>query len=168
MLSGRKGPPSPTKGKKLPHHGEKVRDGWERRREQRIAMLPFEQLNKPEQRAIILKEQNNVCCECGIPEVWNDKPLKFERDHIDGNKNNNNRKNLRLICPNCHQQTPTYKGRNNLQATRVNDKDVIAALLESKSGFECLKRLGMNMHGKNYEKLRKVIKKYNLDLDYIV
>lgn len=39
-------------------------------------------------------------------------PIPIELDHIDGNPENNKSDNLRLICPNCHAQTPTYKGRN--------------------------------------------------------
>jgi len=34
-------------------------------------------------------------------------------DHIDGNADNNRRENLRLVCPNCDSQLPTYKNRNN-------------------------------------------------------
>ena len=33
-------------------------------------------------------------------------------DHIDGNADNNNLINLRLVCSNCDSQLPTYKGRN--------------------------------------------------------
>lgn len=40
------------------------------------------------------------------------QPIPIELDHIDGNPENNELDNLRLICPNCHAQTPTYKGAN--------------------------------------------------------
>jgi len=36
----------------------------------------------------------------------------LDLDHIDGNRENNLDENLRLLCPTCHAQTPTYKGKN--------------------------------------------------------
>ena len=60
----------------------------------------------------ILKEQEYKCAICGIKNVWNNKPLIFILDHIDGHANNNNRTNLRLICSNCDSQLDTYKSKN--------------------------------------------------------
>lgn len=51
------------------------------------------------------------CSICTIAE-WNNKQIVLELDHIDGNPENNSLINLRLLCPNCHSQTPTYKNRN--------------------------------------------------------
>ena len=51
------------------------------------------------------------CSCCGISN-WNNKPLTLQVDHIDGNPDNNFPINLRLLCPNCHSQTPSYKGGN--------------------------------------------------------
>lgn len=60
----------------------------------------------------LLEDQNNSCASCGILNVWNGKPIVFDLEHKDGNSDNNLRENLELICPNCHSQTDTYKGKN--------------------------------------------------------
>lgn len=54
----------------------------------------------------------NPTCACCRLATWLDKPIPLELDHIDGNANNQAMENLRLLCPNCHAQTPTYKGKN--------------------------------------------------------
>jgi Zn finger protein HypA/HybF involved in hydrogenase expression len=51
------------------------------------------------------------CEDCGITE-WNNKKISFDLEHIDGNSSNNLLENLKILCPNCHSQTSTYKGRN--------------------------------------------------------
>jgi Zn finger protein HypA/HybF involved in hydrogenase expression len=56
-----------------------------------------------------LKEHK--CENCGITE-WNGQPTPIELDHIDGNRYNNTLQNLRILCPNCHAQTETYRGKN--------------------------------------------------------
>lgn len=38
--------------------------------------------------------------------------VPVEVDHIDGNHQNNHPDNVRLLCPNCHSLTPTYKALN--------------------------------------------------------
>ncbi|MGW2631376.1 HNH endonuclease signature motif containing protein [Streptomyces chattanoogensis] len=52
------------------------------------------------------------CALCGIEAVWQGEPLPLEVDHIDGNWRNNRVENLRLLCPNCHSTTDTYRGRS--------------------------------------------------------
>lgn len=51
------------------------------------------------------------CSICNISS-WNNNYLTLECDHIDGNPKNNKPNNLRLLCPNCHSQTESYKGKN--------------------------------------------------------
>lgn len=60
----------------------------------------------------ILDEQGGQCAICGCDGVWHELPLALVLDHIDGDASNNRRDNLRLICPNCDSQLPTYKSRN--------------------------------------------------------
>jgi hypothetical protein len=63
-------------------------------------------------RAILIETRGNKCAICGIPAVWCEKPLTLIVDHEDGNAGNNLPDNVRLICPNCSSQTPTFCGRN--------------------------------------------------------
>jgi hypothetical protein len=51
------------------------------------------------------------CSVCGLSE-WQNKPISLELDHISGNWSDNSPNNLRLLCPNCHSQTHTYKAKN--------------------------------------------------------
>ncbi len=48
------------------------------------------------------------CSICGILPEWQGKPLTLQLDHIDGDRTNNSQANLRIVCPNCHAQTPTF------------------------------------------------------------
>jgi hypothetical protein len=52
-----------------------------------------------------------VCQICQQTEVWNDKPLCLQLDHINGNHYDNRIENLRILCPNCHTQTDTFGSR---------------------------------------------------------
>lgn len=52
-----------------------------------------------------------ICSSCNLRD-WLSKPIPLELDHIDGVNSNNEITNLRLLCPNCHAQTPTYRGKN--------------------------------------------------------
>jgi Zn finger protein HypA/HybF involved in hydrogenase expression len=53
----------------------------------------------------------NKCSECGQLSEWNGKPLVLHLDHINGDSSDNKLENLRILCPHCHSQTPTFAGR---------------------------------------------------------
>ena len=51
-----------------------------------------------------------VCVSCNLGMSLNN-PIPLELDHIDGNHKNNVLSNLRLLCPNCHSLTPTFRNK---------------------------------------------------------
>lgn len=51
------------------------------------------------------------CCKCKLKE-WLGQPIPLELEHKDGNHDNNSLENLEILCPNCHAQTSTYRGKN--------------------------------------------------------
>jgi len=66
--------------------------------------------------------RGNNCELCSISNFWNGKELKLQLDHIDGNSDNNNPNNLRLLCPNCHSQTETFSCKGTGSTVRKNTK----------------------------------------------
>jgi hypothetical protein len=51
-------------------------------------------------------------CYCCGNTTWNEKIIPLELEHINGVSNDNRLENLTLLCPNCHAQTSTYRGKN--------------------------------------------------------
>ena len=57
--------------------------------------------------------RGTACEECG----WDmkhpvDGRVLTEIDHVDGDASNNKPDNLKILCPNCHAMTPTFRARN--------------------------------------------------------
>lgn len=83
--------------------------------------IPLEQIlngQHPQYQTYKLKKKllksglkKNECEICGISD-WCGKTLNCELDHIDGIRTNHNLSNLRILCPNCHSQTATFRSKN--------------------------------------------------------
>ena len=50
-------------------------------------------------------------CEACQRNRWEQLPIALEVHHQDGDRTNNAADNLRLLCPNCHAQTPNWRNR---------------------------------------------------------
>lgn len=74
--------------------------------------VPGERLRKE----LIRRGVEDTCAECGNDGVWLGQPLRLEVDHVSGEWWDNRPENLRLLCPNCHAATDTYRGRRRRRA----------------------------------------------------
>ena len=82
---------------------------WENETKSRI--MEGQVSNRSTLKKFLIERDGHQCSCCGNTE-WIGKPISIEVDHIDGNPANDMPKNLRLLCPNCHSMTETYKGKN--------------------------------------------------------
>lgn len=87
-------------------HSETMRSLWSNR--------PFDELSFKLKRRAVVDDQNGICAACNNVSTndWNGQPISLQIDHIDGDRTNNTRPNLRALCPNCHSQTATWGIRN--------------------------------------------------------
>lgn len=61
----------------------------------------------------LIEKYGEKCMECGWgKENIHSHTIPIELEHIDGNSENGKLNNLKLLCPNCHSLTPTYKFLN--------------------------------------------------------
>lgn len=74
--------------------------------------LPFEEWPRKLILDTMFFENGYICEECGYS--YRDPKTRkgpFEIHHLDGNKNNWKRENLKILCLNCHWKTPNYRFR---------------------------------------------------------
>lgn len=105
---------------------------------------------------VLIKERGNKC-ECCQIDSWLGKPIVLQLHHIDGNSNNNIRKNLLLLCPNCHSQTENWCNRNTNNSKYVSDEAFLEALENTSSINAACKLLGITANQNNYRRARALL-----------
>lgn len=126
-----------------------------------IETRTFESLGYVMRKKIVAEDQGYKCMHCELSE-WMGLKITLELDHIDGNRANNTRSNLRCLCPNCHSITDTWKiGTGEYKGKRkCTDQEIIDAFKKTKSINGTLKELDMNWGSSNT--VKKVLVKYGL------
>jgi hypothetical protein len=91
-------------------------------------------------RSYLMKVRGEVCEICKLSE-WLGEKIPLELDHISGNWADNFDDNIRLLCPNCHAQTPTWKNKN-----RGNGRQYRASIAQLVEHHICNMDVGCSIH----------------------
>jgi hypothetical protein len=86
----------------------------------------------------------------------------LELEHCNGVRNDHRIGNLKFLCPNCHSQTETFRGRNAKNVViKVTDEEMVSALKSSDSIRQALIKVGLAPKGANYNRAKKLLQKQN-------
>ena len=96
--------------------------------------------NRLRLRLIEEKYFEHKCYKCNNYK-WNDIPIILELEHINGDNTDNRIENLTILCPNCHAQTGTWRGRKNKGKIYVKDKLINLIQLEQLRNQEFIKEI---------------------------
>lgn len=110
-------------------------------------------------KGLLISIRGHRCECCGLIE-WMGNPITIELEHSDGDRLNNTEENLKLLCPNCHSYTETWRGKNIKNKKRkeqISDEDFKFALKNSKNIRQALLKLGLTPKGGNYQRANELL-----------
>lgn len=130
-------------GKKNVDHLEGKR-GW--RKGKVFAEFGYGDQSKGGIKSALIIERGHKCEVCEFAS-WNGIPITLELEHSDGDRKNNNKDNLKLLCPNCHSQTPTWRRRKDTgkvnSNSRYTEEEIINCITQSKNLNQVLDKLDL-------------------------
>lgn len=107
-----------------------------------------------------LKQEREWKCECCGLSEWRGKKLPLEVHHINGNRLDQRRENLQILCPNCHAVTENWRSGNlgvhTKYGQRVSDEELLAAVDSEPSIAKALQKVGL-ADGSNRYRVRKLL-----------
>ena len=124
----------------------------------RLMAMPWEQIKGSEaRRRRVVIEQGGKCAVCRLSE-WRGLPMVFELEHKNGVHSDNARENVEAQYPNCHSQTPTWRGRDGASRHKgVTDAMLVEAFREHGKVSVALGALGLNVGGSNLRRIRGLV-----------
>jgi len=132
---------------------KKLKETWLNK----LLTTDFKLLSPEQQRKRVIYEQNFTCINCELSK-WLNIPIALEIEHIDGNHFNGDRKNLKALCPNCHSQTDTWRGRNKTSNIgKISDQQLYDMYIEKGNIHQTLIAVGLAPKGGNYKRVKKII-----------
>jgi len=101
----------------------------------------------------LIKEgiKKDECENCGLS-MWLGKKLSIELHHNNGNNTDHRIENLKMLCPNCHSQTNTFRGNNRIGAVNENRK---IKYTQSKTKINPIKSICLNCGNLNKKNSRQ-------------
>jgi 5-methylcytosine-specific restriction endonuclease McrA len=129
----------------------------------KILESKYEDLKFNNLRNRIIYEQDGECNSCKLKK-WMNNPITLELEHKDGNRNNNERPNLEMLCPNCHSLTDTWRGRNKTnKRSKISDEKLLESLLINEWNVrQALLNVGLVAKGGNYKRCYRLKKEFNI------
>lgn len=112
-------------------------------------------LSRSQKKRRVILEQSGSCNGCQ-QSTWRGRPLVFELEHKDGNRYNDARVNLEVLCPNCHSQTPTWRGRKGAHKG-ITDAEMMFQVVHHNGKVKpALMALGLNSGRDNRERAKRL------------
>ena len=132
----------------------KVRMNWNKGN---YSNTKFEYGGTGSHKEVLISERGHRCESCN-KKTWLGEKITLELEHKDGDRKNNTRENLQLLCPNCHSMTKTWRGRNvNSGKVKVDDETLLTALQTEVSIRAALNKVGLTPKGGNYQRCYKLL-----------
>lgn len=96
-------------------------------------------------KSALISERGYRCENCKL-ETWQGKPIPLELEHTNADRKDNTRENLKLLCPNCHAQTPTWRrglGHTGWKKKKYSDEQMIETIKTSACLNQVLEKLDL-------------------------
>jgi hypothetical protein len=108
----------------------------------------------------LIQKRDHRCEGCSR-RCWKGEKIPLEIHRIDETKTyeESDKRNFKLLCPNCHAQTDNFAGRSRTLSNekKVTDKELEEALKSEPSIRQALISVGLDPTGANYKRPKRIL-----------